>query len=387
MPHRRRCAGRGRAARRVDLVPGERASARQGELFVPGQRSARHRGDRQRRPSGRRATGRALDLALGGGGADGGLPLDGHDRAVRHLDAHGRRAPVRRRDRPGSPQAPEPRTGPPLRGHRHRPARLPAADADDRRAREAARNSPFYVHARHDGRAADFFFVEARTAGRRRLDDAARQERRHTSDATMFNCDGAAQAAPVPDALPALPAVADCLAARGPPAPGRRRPSRARGTSAGSSISRRWAGPQRRDRAQLHDRRPASVRRHRRRRRHGHGRSRRLDLLRGRRRHAGRLDRRGRAARQRAQRGRLDRRRTAARGPRKRRRRGEGRGRPREPEIVDFLAGVFGPYPFSASRLDRRRHRLDPRSRSRTRRARSTRGSSSRIAATPRPTP
>ncbi len=73
-----------------------------------------------------------------------------------------------------------------------------------------------------------------------------------------------------------------------------------------------------------------------------------LDVLRGRRRHARRLDRPGRARREHAERGRLD--------------LGHLRPRPRsagdvaqaavarEPEIVDFLASVFGPYPFSTVR-------------------------------------
>ena len=72
-----------------------------------------------------------------------------------------------------------------------------------------------------------------------------------------------------------------------------------------------------------------------------------LDLLRGRRRPARRLDRPGRARRQPAEHGGLGPA-TAAQGPRTA---GDvaRAAVAREPEVLDFLASVFGPYPFSAA--------------------------------------
>ena len=134
-------------------------------------------GDRQRRPGRRRRPGRTVDLALGGERADGRLPLDGHDRAVRALDADDRWTPVRGRHRPRPAQARQAAHRRALRRDRHRAARLSAPAAQDRRPggrrealvlrqpRHAAGRRPLLRGSAH-GR-------------RRRLDDAARRAGPH----------------------------------------------------------------------------------------------------------------------------------------------------------------------------------------------------------------
>ncbi len=126
----------GPARRRVVLVSGQRPPARQGRVLVRDHRPARAEGDRQRRALSRRRQRLAHDdLEVGGEGADGLLPDDGHDRRVRVDDLPGRRRllPGRDRSRPAA-----------LAGAAHRPALrdlagrravLQAPDAHAERAR------------------------------------------------------------------------------------------------------------------------------------------------------------------------------------------------------------------------------------------------------------
>ena len=155
-----------------------------------------------------------------------------------------------------------------LRRDRHRAARLPAAAAHDRRPRRR-REALLPRHAATPQPGADFFFVEAHTRGRRRLDDAARRARPQLARRRRSTAPARCKAAPVPRALPARRAAA--TAGRGArPAAGRRRASPSAATSAGRSTSSRYAGRTRRGLAQLRDRRALPVRRDRRRRRRRH---------------------------------------------------------------------------------------------------------------------
>ena len=206
-------------------------------------------------PQGRRAPRRALDLALGGDGADGGVPLDGHDRAVRHLDADGRRAPVHRRDRPDLLKRPKPRTGSRYAvtgiaqpGYQRllRTIAVPAGGAKlslPRHARHAAGRRLLLRRGAH--------------GGRRRLDDAARPAATTRSDVTTFDCAGRAASCTRSSRTTCAPSGRDC------------RPRGTTGSWQAASLAerrRRALGrrplalrrPQRRGRAQLRDRRRSS---------------------------------------------------------------------------------------------------------------------------------
>ena len=214
-------------------------------------------------------------------------------------------------------------------------------------------------------RAADFFFVEAHTAGGRRLDDAARPARATPRRCTGYDCDGALKLHPfLRHYLRLRTSAAACSRGHDRRAGGRRA-GRATATSAGSSISRRYAGKPRRGLADATSATtpdqyggvdvddvpcPAAPR---------------LDVVRGRRRHARRLDRPRRAApaarpnpndwiAATVERGAADASATSRRSARSH----------ASPRSSRFLAGLFGPYPFSAGRLDRRR-RPRPRLRAR----------------------
>ena len=98
--HRRRRDRGGPAARRRDLVPGERPPARR--RLRRGHRDGARgsRGDLERRPGGPGHRRGLDDLGLGRGGADGHLSGDAGDRRVRRARVRGRRHPVLGRPRP-----------------------------------------------------------------------------------------------------------------------------------------------------------------------------------------------------------------------------------------------------------------------------------------------
>ena len=274
--------------------------------------------------------------------------------AVRHHAPTGRRAPVLDAIDPDLLKRPKPRTGAQLR--RHRQSRSPAISGCCARSTSppAARKLSFSVN-RDTQPGGDFFFVEAHTVGRRRLDDAARPQR----------------ATPTPRPAIRLPRRADRLhpflahylradGGRACDAEGHDRRWQARELAerrlraAGSVDLSRLRGPQRRGRAQLRHRRRLPVRRRRRRRhrRHAAPPARRRSRTTATRSTAG--PSRARRAGSPAEHGRLDRR---PRSRRARARRGDvaRAAVAREPEIIDFLASVFGPYPFSAAGVDHRR--------------------------------
>ena len=135
-------------------------------------------------------------------------------------------------------------------------------------------------------------------------------------------------------------------------ASGTRSAARATATSNGSSTCRPYAGKHDRAVAQLRQRRRLQLLR-RLRRRHRRSRRRRLDVVRERRQHARRLDGAGAPRGQRAEREQLAVG-TAADAP-DRPARSRAATLARQPEIIRFLAGLFGPYPFSSAGGDRRR--------------------------------
>ena len=275
----------------VDVVPGQRAPARQGELLVPHQRPARAGGDRQRRSCSASSTAAGGRSGAGRRRSRWRLPLDGDDRAVRHLHAGpstGSRTWTRSTPTCSSAQAAHRRA---LR--RDRRSRSPAISGCCARStsRRAARSSPSgstTTRSRSATSSSSRPTPPARTTGRRCATSAATPS---TSDVRLPR---RAQAAPVPRALPARRRGRGC------------QPKGTTGRWQAASfpdqrlraLGRRplaLRGPQRRGRADLRDRRRLPVQRRRRRRHRRHGRGR-LDLVRGRRRHARRLDRPGRTA-------------------------------------------------------------------------------------------
>ena len=176
------------AARRRDLVPGQRPPARQGVLHVPDHRPSRARGDRQRRAgeqanaaaAGRpgrgtrrsrwRPTSRRRRSASSTSTPTGGRASATGTRSTRTCSTRPRRAP-------GDQFAISQQADPVVQ----------AADAHDQRAggrRDSCRSgsratpSPDW----------DFFFVEAHTVGRRRLDDAAATSTATRARSTGFSC-------------------------------------------------------------------------------------------------------------------------------------------------------------------------------------------------------
>ena len=291
------------------------------------------------------------------------VPRDGHDRPVRHLTRTSRRASsTGTRSTPTCSSAPKPRTGARYAADSQsaQPG-LQAAAAHDRRPRRrreaVASGSPATP-----SRTADFFFVEAHTAG---ADDwtTLPDEDGHTERGHRRST------APVCSRL--HPFLAHYQTAQGggacrPTGHDRRvagrRPARATATSTGRSTSRlrRPDGRGLAHATSSDDARPVSgvvvddVVVHRR----GH------DLVRGRRRHARRLDGPGRAA--------PAARRTpndwivgtAATGADARSATSRGAAFARQPEILDFLAEHLRAVPVLGRRLDRRR-RPRPRLRAR----------------------
>ena len=117
--------------------------------------------------------GAADDLDVGRDGADGVLPRDGDDRRSSTCTPTARRPAVPRRHRPGPARPRRSRApGTQFALSQARPTRLQAAAAHDRRPGRR-RAALFWVN-RDTEPSWDFFFVEAHTVGAGRLDDAAR---------------------------------------------------------------------------------------------------------------------------------------------------------------------------------------------------------------------
>ncbi len=97
-PHRRRCRDHRRAARRLQLVPGQRPSVRQGDVHDRGHGPEGPRGCLERRLEEQEDARRSLDVPVGDERSDGLVPRDRDGRRVRHHVLQAGRPALLRRD-------------------------------------------------------------------------------------------------------------------------------------------------------------------------------------------------------------------------------------------------------------------------------------------------
>ena len=185
-PHRRRRARRRPAARRLDLVPGQRLPDRQGVVHDQHHDAEGDRGDLERQARPALHPPRPHDLDLGRARADGVLPRDAGDRRVRRPRLPRGRHLLLGCGRRRACSSPSPRA--PATSTRY----SQSADLAYKRLQHTiavpASGGELTFHVTRDTEPTwDFFFVEAHTAGQ---DDwtTLPDENGHTSQSTGSVC-------------------------------------------------------------------------------------------------------------------------------------------------------------------------------------------------------